>query len=656
MLVPEQLTAARRARLEDELFYDTLLRLGLADEDGIVAVLRQRLKLEVIDWAATPVSPEAAALLPRELCRRNRLLPVGLKNKRLLVAMADPSDLLKCDAISALTGLPVTPLITTGSALQERLQQLQGAGEIRGAVELPDELPEELPVKLPEELPAEGMAPGTAPPPALASVEGGEIDLVGLEEEGADDGADPKQLLAASENPSVVGLVNAMLSEAIRLGASDIHLEPRRRHLVVRHRLDGLLQPRLTVPLKLHPAVLSRLKIMAGLDIAQRRMPQDGRLAIRAGGREVDVRLSTMPTIDGEKAVLRVLDKSAAVRRLDQLGIEPEDREKLATLVRKPQGMLICTGPTGSGKTTLLYALLHSVLDEHRNFQTIEDPVEYFLDEVNQVPVRDKIGLSFASVLRATLRQDPDVLLVGEMRDRETADVAFKAAITGHLLLTTLHTNHAVAAVTRLLDLGLRPYLIASALEGVVAQRLVRKPCPHCRHETAPDPAALQLLGFSPESLAGAPVVAARGCERCNQSGYLGRVGIFEFLVCHDELRRLIAAGDCREADLLSAARAGGMRTLREDALLKLRRGLTTTEELLRVLGPATGRRRSCEQCGREHDSGFFYCPHCGTARPDFCGHCRYPLEAEWRACPACGAPKKTSKRSRPAASKEPAR
>jgi type II secretory ATPase GspE/PulE/Tfp pilus assembly ATPase PilB-like protein len=377
------------------------------------------------------------------------------------------------------------------------------------------------------------------------------------------------------------------------------------------------------------------------MDISERRKPQDGRITVKAGTRIVDMRVSSMPTLGGEKMVMRILDKTASIRKLDELGVLPDDLKKINILIKKPQGVIISTGPTGSGKTTMLYSILNTMMEGSKNFETIEEPVEYFLEEANQVSVREKIGLSFAHILRATLRQDPDVILVGEIRDFETADVAFKASLTGHMVLTTLHTNNSVASITRLMDMNIKPYIIASALEGLMAQRLVRKICEHCKTAISPDQAICEMLKVSSDTLGGA-TWRGKGCDKCNNTGYWGRIGVYEMFVMCDDFRHFINS-NYREGELYEMARANGMRTLIEDGVEKVKKGYTTLDELLRVIGPQTVYERRCANCERAVDAKFLFCPFCGSFRQNYCLVCRLPLEEEWRGCPYCGKLKETT-------------
>ncbi|HBA86760.1 MAG TPA: secretion system protein E [Geobacter sp.] len=604
LIQKEDPTRAGREKAPGEFLSDTLVRLGLVTESQVVKALQAALNIEYVDLGCAEIAPKAVRFLPRDLCERNRIVPIRLTGRQLTMAMADPSDIYKADNISMMTGLNVTPLLASSSeimALLHRVYADVGEETATGAQDLE-------PID--------------------------EIDII-IEEEDKD--VSVSDLIDSSEVPPVIRIVNAVISEAIRFHASDIHIEGKTKHTLVRFRIDGLLHNKIKIPSDLHPAIVSRIKILAKMDISERRKPQDGRITVKAGTRIVDMRVSSLPTMNGEKVVLRILDKSAAIQELADLGVLPDDLRKINTMVKKPQGVIITTGPTGSGKTTMLYSILSTMLESSKNFETIEEPVEYFVEDANQVAVRDKIGLSFASVLRATLRQDPDVILVGEIRDFETADVAFKAALTGHMVLSTLHTNSAVASITRMIDMGIKPYMIASALEGLFAQRLVRKICPSCAVKVPPDPDLMELLrvpaGFLHE------VTRGKGCDQCNKTGYHGRTGIYELFTMNEDFRHFISTA-YKETELLEMARANGMRTLIEDGLEKVRLGMTTLEELLRVMGPQLVYQRHCDSCDRVIDAKFLFCPFCGSFRQNFCKICKVQLEHEWQNCPHCGTAK----------------
>ena len=605
----EQLGKATKETVKGEFVGDTLVRLGYTTESHIVEALQKHQNLAYADLNEVPVNPTIMKFLPRELCELNRLMPLRLDGKQLTVAMADPSDILKIDNIAMLTGFKVVPVVAKSSAIMARLRIIYG---------------EEM-----EASPIEQVEEGSEFDPFE------EIDIV-IEEDEADIGT--QELLNSSGVPPIIRIVNAVIMEALRYKASDIHIEPKAKYTIVRYRIDGMLHSKIKVPSHLHSAVISRIKILSKMDISERRKPQDGRITMKTGTRLVDVRVSSMPTISGEKIVMRILDKGAALKQISELGMLDDDLKKLQILVKKPQGILISTGPTGSGKTTTLYSILHEMISTTKNYQTIEDPVEYFLEEANRIYVRERVGLSFASVLRSTLRQDPDVILVGEIRDAETADVAFKAALKGHMVLTSLHTNNTVASITRLIDIGIKPYLIASAIEGIIAQRLVRKVCQHCKTTTPPDAKLLEVLILP--AVAFGEVSAGKGCSHCNNTGYLGRIAILEIFVMNEEFSELIST-NYRESEIRNLARAGGMKTLIEDGIEKVHRGITTLEELVRVIGPPTRYERPCESCGKLIDLKFLFCPHCGVFRQNLCHNCKSPLEENWGLCPFCGTPKR---------------
>lgn len=589
----------------DEFIVEAIVRLGFTSESKLIKALQDSLHFEYVDLKEIDLNREIVKILPYELCRKNRMIPVQLGNRSITLAMADPSDIYICDNLSRMTGLKINAVITRSADVLEQLNKVYGNHTSDGEMNF-DEIPDLEPID--------------------------EIDIV-MDDDEAD--YNVQDLLSSSEVPPIIRIVNAVISEAIRYKASDIHIEPKTKYTVVRFRMDGMLNDKIRIPADLHPATISRIKILAKLDISERRIPQDGRITVKSGTRMVDLRVSTMPSINGEKVVMRILDKSASVKELEKLGFLEQDLIGLNRIIKKPQGIIIATGPTGSGKTTALYSILNRMLSRTKNFETIEDPVEYFMEEANQVFVKQRTGLTFASVLRATMRQDPDVILVGEIRDLETADVAFKAALSGHMVLSTLHTNSSIASVTRLIDLGIKPYLISSALEGILSQRLVRTLCVHCRVQQRPDPEILELLRV-PDSSLGETVWHAKGCPRCNDTGYLGRTGIYELFMMNDDFRHLIVE-NYQESKLYEMARLGGLRTLIEDGLEKVRMGITTLDELLRVVGPQVRHERSCENCLNSIDAKFLYCPYCGNFKHNVCTECKMILEEDWKICPSCG-------------------
>ena len=460
------------------------------------------------------------ALLPMQYARRHLVLPLVREAERLEVAVADPHALGALDDLRLLYGARVDPLVVPAEVLREAISRAYDAAA------------------------------------SAASEDGASLGArLELDATPLDDAGEPPDLLEAGEDAPAIRLVNAVLYEAVRAGASDIHIEPFERTLAVRLRVDGVLQDLLAPPLRLHAALASRVKIMAGLDIAERRLPQDGRIALRVGGRDVDVRVSIVPTAAGERVVLRLLDRASVLRDVSDLGLSAATTAGLSSILACPHGLFLVTGPTGSGKTTTLYALLRRLATGERNILTIEDPVEYQLRGIGQMQVAPRIGLTFAAGLRAILRQDPDVILVGEIRDRETMEIAMQAALTGHLVLATLHTNDAASALTRLLDMGAESFLIASSVLGALAQRLVRRVCAAC---------------------------AGAGCAACHGDGFRGRTGIHELLVIDDEARALIMRRSDASA-LRRHATAAGMTTLREDGFGKAAAGITTEGEVLRA-------------------------------------------------------------------------
>ncbi len=529
-----------------------LLKHEWVDFRKVFEMLRDEMLFEEIDLREFQPDPSLLSLVPQKICTRQLVLPLRTSGQRLRLAMVDPMDINLIDELGFMTGYTIHPLLCETSQMQAKLAEIFGETN-----DLDD-----ITTRVGTEDPYEG------------------IEIV-LDEDS--DQESLEQLLGSSEEPPAIRLVNAIILEALRLGASDIHIHPRTKSLVVRYRIDGVLQDKIHIPSNLLMSVVSRIKVMAELDITERRKPQDGRITVKTPMRIVDLRISTLPTINGEKVVMRVLERQSSAQSLSDLGLSEHNLKRLMHVVAKPQGIILATGPTGSGKTTTLYALLQHNASPERNYVTIEDPVEFHVDMAGQVPVKERIGLNFASVLRAILRQDPDVILLGEIRDEETADVAFHAAMTGHLVYSTLHTSSAAATVARLLDLGLKPFVLASALEAIIAQRLVRRICNHCREEISAPTDTLAQLG--PQFLNGTlTFYRGRGCEKCHK-GYRGRVAIHEVLTMNEDLRGAITEG-ASAMQIETLARDQGMRVLLDDALEKLREGLTTAEEVLRLLGP----------------------------------------------------------------------
>jgi type II secretory ATPase GspE/PulE/Tfp pilus assembly ATPase PilB-like protein/DNA-binding NarL/FixJ family response regulator len=531
-----------------------LLEKEWVPERTIREILRKDMLVDEVSLPELHVDSALADLVPHSFAERQLVVPLKLEGRRLMLAMADPLDGGLIDDVRFTAGLDLNVVMADVAAIRAKIEELYG---VDGEIDF-----KELETLVATADPYEG------------------IEIV-IED---DDTTSLDELLRGTEEPPAIRLANAIIVEAIRLGASDIHIQPRTKSVVVRYRIDGVLTDKIHIPHQLHQSLVSRLKIMSELDISERRRPQDGRITVKTPFRIVDLRMSTLPTINGEKIVMRILDRNSAVLDLPSLGFSPHDLPTIADMVARPQGIILATGPTGSGKTTTLYSLLQHNATPEKNYVTIEDPVEYYLDMAGQVLVREKIGLTFPLILRAILRQDPDVVLLGEIRDFETAEVAFHAALTGHQVFSTLHTNSAIATIARLLDLGLKPYVVATALEGIIAQRLVRAICVECREEVKPDPTLLARLGelFAAEGLR---VFRGRGCPRCHGSGYKGRLGLYEVLTPDDELRDRIGSG-ASVLEIGRAAQRAGLRTLVTDAAEKVTAGKTTAEEIMRVVGP----------------------------------------------------------------------
>lgn len=513
-----------------------VVRLGMTTEERIAETLARQKGFEYVDLSTLRIDRAAAALVPERIARRRGLIPVAIDDGMLVVAMSDPLDIEAVDDVGLRTGYRVSPVVATASQIRRAVDRYLTSGEVF--------------VESAEDQPA---------------------------------GPVPDEEIAAGEDVPIVRLVNQILRDAVRDGASDVHLEPGERALRVRYRVDGVMHETMRLPTSVRAGVTSRVKIMAEMDIAERRLPQDGRIGLTFDGRKVDMRVATLPTPFGESIVIRLLNTEISVRSLEDLGMAQEQMDVVRTVLKRPHGMLLLTGPTGSGKTTTLYAALQMLNAPERKILTVEDPIEYEIEGVTQTSVHPRIGLTFAAGLRTILRSDPDVIMVGEIRDPETAEIAVRAALTGHLVLSSLHTNDAPAALTRLSDIGVPPYVTSSALAGVVAQRLSRKLCTRCSRPSQLEPEVLIAAGFTPEEAATVVPREAVGCQACSDTGYRGRIGLFEVMPMNEDLRHEYLLGAPSER-LREHAVAAGMRTLRRDALDKVAAGLTTLQELERVV------------------------------------------------------------------------
>ena len=542
LISSDQLAAAdEERRASNRSLGRVLVAQGAVTEKDLVAALATQIGMEFVDLDDFQVDPRAATMVGDNIVRRHTVLPVAFADGKLVVAMSDPSNVVAMDDLRTITKMDIKPVVATKDDVLAAIDRYSTmSGDI------------------------EAMADD------IAGDDGGDEDL--------------DQLTSVTEDAPIVKFVNLLVSQAVTDGASDIHIEPTERDLRVRYRIDGVLHEVMRSPKSIQSGVVSRLKIMADVDIAERRVPQDGRFSVNTGGKAVDLRFSTLPTVYGEKIVMRILDKSSILMTLDDLGFLDHNLKMFEESYTKPYGMILVTGPTGSGKSTTLYATLNVVNREGVNIVTTEDPVEYRLPGVNQVQVNNKVGLTFASALRSILRQDPDVVLVGEMRDRETAHIGIEAALTGHLVLSTLHTNNAPSAVTRLTEMGIEPFLVGSAVDCVLAQRLARKVCAKCAEMVRPEAYMLKEAGFSDDIVDERPEIpSAVGCSACSNTGYRGRLAVHEVMSVTEEIERMTVARASSE-DIGRTAVEQGMRTLREDGLAKVLLGRTTIEEIGRVV------------------------------------------------------------------------
>ena len=540
-----------------------LVGLGLARDADVAAALSRQFGVPFIELGRFDVDPAVIALLPAATARKYETVPLSRTGAALVVAMSDPANVFAVDDIEFMTGCRLEPVVATQSALAAALERHYGEGPNRGAPDL-GESRLALAAKALEEVP--GIAGGLE---VVEETE--EVDVTAAETQ-------------SGETP-VVRLVNAVLASAIQKGASDVHFEPYEKQYRIRFRIDGVLYEVMEPPPKYRDTITSRLKVMAKLDIAERRLPQDGRIKLRlsadGAAREIDFRVSCLPTLHGEKIVLRLLDRGKLMLDMSRLGLEPESLKRLEEAIRRPWGLVLVTGPTGSGKTSTLYSAISRLNTPAANIMTAEDPVEFNLAGVNQVQTRDSTGLTFAVALRSFLRQDPNVILVGEIRDLETAEIAIKAALTGHLVLSTLHTNDAAGTIHRLVNMGIEPFLVAGAVSLVCAQRLVRRICTGCAEDEPTEPPVLEAIGFGADEAARVTPRRGAGCERCGGRGYRGRIGLYEVMAVTERFGEMVRAG-ASTAELRSRAVEGGMVTLRASGLRKIAAGLTSIEEVLK--------------------------------------------------------------------------
>ncbi len=595
LITPQQLREALDyQRSNGGRLGSNLIKLGIISDEVITAVLSRQYGVPSVNLELFEIDSETIKLISQEVAMKYIVLPISKVGATLTMAMADPTNVFAMDDIKFMTGLNVEPVIASEASIQSAIGEYYSSSkELELAdVEVDDEF-----AKLSEKLAKNGNAVTVGGMEADQKIgesdldvsldafqfnsEGdGELEVVEENEE-----IDLAQLAKASEDAPVVRLVNVLLVDSLRRGASDIHVEPYEKDFRIRFRIDGILYDVMHPPLKMRDALISRLKIMSKLDISEKRLPQDGRIKIKvkidSRSRELDFRVSTLPTLFGEKVVLRLLDKDKLMLDMTKLGFEESSLEIFKRNVAKPYGMVLVTGPTGSGKTNTLYSALQSLNTIETNIMTAEDPVEFNLHGINQVQMKEQIGLNFATALRSFLRQDPNIVLVGEIRDFETAEIAIKAALTGHMVLSTLHTNDAPSTISRMVNMGIEPFLVATSVNIIQAQRLIRRVCSECKEKQEVPAEVLMEIGFAEDEVSELEIFKGKGCQRCNDTGYKGRVGLFEVMEITDELRELILIG-ASAIELRKKAVEFGMVTLRESGLYKIRAGVTTIEEVVK--------------------------------------------------------------------------
>jgi type IV pilus assembly protein PilB len=609
IITPEDLEESlEQARKRNVPLLDIIIQEKQVSEEALAETFSKWLKVPRVKLASASVEADAVKVVPEEIARKHMCLPLKMEGKTLVVAMANPSDYDAIQDVQFAAGLTVKPVVAsrteildgieehyaTDDRLQDFLANVSDAADFR-----------------------------------ILPQERDEVDLDELDSR------------SAAELAPVVKMCNLIIHDAIKTAASDVHIEPMLNAVQVRLRVDGVLRDYMQVPKWLHNAVVSRVKILSKLDIAERRLPQDGRIKVQWQGKPVDLRISTLPTHFGEKVVMRILG-SSTIPTFKQMGYSDAQTQMMENALSQPQGMILVTGPTGAGKSTTLYSMLMRRKSPEVNIITVEDPIEYQLPGVNQVQVSIKAGLTFANCLRSILRQDPDVILVGEIRDLETAEIAFQAAMTGHLVLSTLHTNSALATIARLLDLGVDPFLITSSVNMLIAQRLARRVCLRCKEQYTPSSGLLERLRLEEPDLV---FYRGRGCSTCGQTGFAGRVGIYEVLRVTPTLKELINR-KASEVELRKTAGLAGTRFLLEDAMEKVRQGITTLEEVLRVIQLQEEEIARCPKCNSFINLDFSTCPYCLYALKHLCESCGQELKLEWKVCPYCNA--RTSRAAEP--------
>jgi type IV pilus assembly protein PilB len=569
------------------LLGEVLLQRSACSKEDVVSALEEITHFRYVDARFATVERELIKLIPRSAAERYCILPLAQEGKRIVAVMAEPQNLHQLDELRFMTGMDIVPRLGFKTEIEEAIKKCydEDAAEVLAATP-------QLPFIDQVDVSDMHFFTSGASARSKAAMEEFEAEL-------------------RNEKTPAVRLVSAILASAAAKKASDIHIEPQPLGTVVRIRVDGVLRELTHIPAELSNFLVSRIKILSDMDISERRIPQDGRFLCQIGDSHLDLRVSTLPTHSGEKVVMRLLDPTASRVGFEKLGLSAENSASLATVLSAPQGMLLVTGPTGSGKSTTLYAALNSLRSSSVNIITVEDPIEYQIEDINQVQINTKAGLTFANTLRSMLRQDPNIIMVGEIRDQETAEIALQAAQTGHLVLSTLHTNDSIAAITRLLDLNIQSFLISASVSAVIAQRLVRKLCECAEKVAMSDEHAARLLAGGIVDFDSHVHIAA-GCAKCDGSGYKGRVGIYEVLLLDEQIRSAIRSG-ARDEEIRKLARSVGMRLMQEDAVEKVKTGVTTMEEVLRVVPFDNALTMRCRDCGRALAPAFLFCPYCGA-------------------------------------------
>lgn len=584
---------------------ETLIDLRMVTEFDIANVLASQLGIGYVSLETTPIEPSAIAAVPEKLAKKYLCIPINANKRYLSVAMVDPLDFECIKDIGFHTSYEVKPLISTRSEILSAINDHYNLNDsLENIVSETDDTFEASKVEIIPVVPLMQTTPS-------------------------------EDLKKKSQMAPIVRLFNRIFYRAVMARASDIHLDAHRKNISVRFRVDGILREEMNLPKWVQGALVSRIKVLASLDISERRLPQDGAIRIRLDDRDIDLRISTLPTHYGEKVVIRILDQSSAPSSMKELGLTGKELKQLEDLSGKKQGILLVTGPTGSGKTSTLYAIINKIRSAKINIMTVEDPIEYDIEGLNQIQVKPDIGLTFANCLRSILRQDPNVILVGEIRDLETAEIAIRAAMTGHFVISTVHTNDSVSTIVRLLEMGIPRYILSTSLVGIVAQRLVRKICTKCRVEVPVDAERVKKIGSHYDPAAISRSYHGTGCQLCKFTGFLGRIGIFEILPIGPKVKEMISSGGSEE-EVRRAAGQQGVMTMAEAGFSKINAGITTLEEVLRVIALEEDIKTPCPRCGKVIHLDFIACPHCKYDVQSSCPSCKRRLQDEWLVCPYC--------------------